>query len=95
MYSFEDAVSAQQENRPKIFDRIPGRVLPNGQIPQSNTEKYQKPLDKNVSDTENSPAISSSSICDVPDEERLSYVMQSLSVSIQKSTLPEVNVLIV
>lgn len=95
MYSFEDAVSAQQENRPKIFDRIPGRVLPSGQISQSNTEKYQIPLDNSVSDNKNSPAISSSSLCDVPEEERLSYVMQSLSISIQKSTLPEVNVLIV
>ncbi|VVC27915.1 Steroid receptor RNA activator-protein/coat protein complex II, Sec31 [Cinara cedri] len=91
-YSFEDTLNAQQGNRPKIFDRIPARVLANGQIPESKTEKYQIPLYDNVSSNENNndvSAISTSNLCDFTEEERLSYVMESLSVSIQKSTLPE------
>lgn len=96
-YSFEDTVSAQQENRPKIFDRIPARVLPNSQTLQSNLEKSQIPMDYNTNFLENSddvsitPAVSSSNICSIPVEQRLSYVMTSLNDSIQKSSLPEVN----
>lgn len=73
-------------------------MLPNVQISQSNREKYQIPLDENVSSNGNSndvPTILPSRLCDdIPEEERLSYVMQSLSASIKKSTLPEVNVVI-
>lgn len=97
-YSFEDSVNAQQENRPKIFDRIPARVFPNSQIPQSNLENPQIPLDSNTGFDENyddgelkNSTIPSSNLCDIPVEERLLYVMTSLNDSIQKSALPEVN----
>lgn len=94
-YSFEDTVSAQQENRPKIFDRIPARVLPNAKgLEQSNLEKSQILLDGDVGSNENVPnsaRVLSPSPCDIPVEERLSYVLMSLNDSIQKSTLPEVN----
>jgi len=96
-YSFEDTVSAQQENRPKIFDRIPARVLPDSQVAQQSfLEKYPLPLNNDASLNDvcsnviNNPKISSSS-CDIPVEERLSYVMTSLNDSIKKSNLPEVN----
>lgn len=93
-YSFEDTVSAQQENRPKIFNRIPARLLPNSQGLQSNVETNQVRLDdigsnKNGDVSKNSAVPSSS--CDIPMEERLSYVMTSLNNSITKSMLPEVN----
>lgn len=94
-YSFEDTVNAQQENRPKIFDRIPARVLPNAQgLEQSNLEKIQVPLDSDVGSNKNVPnstRVLSPSSCDIPVEERLSYVLMSLNGSIQNSTLPEVN----
>jgi len=88
-------VSAQHENRPKIFDRIPARVFPNTPIVQSNNG--QIPLDndvisnENCDDTSKIPAVSSLVSCDIPVEERLSYVMTSLNDSIQKSTLPDVS----
>lgn len=95
-------MSAQQENRPKIFDRIPARVLPNAQAPQTKLEKNQLPMDTNADSTENivdddtnkKPEVLSSSLCDIPEAERLSYVMTSLNDSIQKSTLPEVNYIV-
>ncbi|XP_060842311.1 uncharacterized protein LOC132922683 [Rhopalosiphum padi] len=93
-YSFEDTVSAQHENRPKIFDRIPARVLSNAPSEQFNLENKQIPLNNEIvsneifNDTTTIPAVSSS-ICDIPVEDRLSYVMSSLSDSIQKSTLPD------
>lgn len=95
-------MNAQQENRPKIFDRIPARVFPNSQVPQSNLEKTQIPLDSsNIDSDENyddgdlkNSTIPSSNLCDIPVEERLLYVMTSLNDSIQKSTLPEVNYII-
>lgn len=96
-YSFEDTVSAQQENRPKIFDRIPARVLSNTQqVTQSSLENDRTSLDntslnENRDDATNNPAVSSSTLCDIPEEERLSYVMASLKDSIQNSTLPEVS----
>lgn len=98
-YSFEDSVSAQQENRPKIFDRIPARVLPSAQISQSGLGINTIPLDniENISKTEsgtevlNSSVVSSTSSCDIPEEERLTYVMTTLNNSIKNSTLLEVN----
>jgi len=96
-YSFEDTVSAQHENRPKIFDRIPARVLPNAPNSQLNLENNHIPSDIDVVSSEKYdyttkiPAVSSSDLCDIPVEERLSYVMTSLSYSIQKSTLPDVS----
>lgn len=94
-YSFEDTVSAQQENRPKIFDRIPARVLPNAQTPQSSVENNTVPIDNSVSlnencDSSNHSTVSSSTFCNIPEEERLSYVMASLKDSIRNSSLPEV-----
>lgn len=97
-YSFEDSVSAQQENRPKIFDRIPARVLPNIQAIPTNLEKKILPINPDTSSYENSVdevhnnlEVSSSSSCDIPVAERLTYIITSLNDSIQKSTLPEVN----
>jgi len=91
-------VNAQQENRPKIFDRIPARVLPNSQVPEFNLEKNQIPLDNSLSHLDSSddggtksPTVTTSSMSGIPVEERLSYVMTSLNTSIQNSTLPEVN----
>ena len=90
-------MSAQHENRPKIFDRIPARVLPNAPSSQFNLENNQIPLDndvvsnENCDDTSKIPAVSSSISCDIPVEERLSYVMASLNDSIQTSTLPNVS----
>jgi len=88
-------VSAQHENRPKIFDRIPARVFQNAPNVQSNNN--QIPLDndlvsnENCDDTSKIPAVSSLVLFDIPVEERLSYVMTSLNDSIQKSTLPDVS----
>lgn len=89
-------MSAQQENRPKIFNRIPARLLPSAQGPQSNVEKNQVCLEDNIDSIQNSDVstnstVTSSSSCDIPMEERLSYVMNSLNESIKKSMLPEVN----
>lgn len=93
-YSFEDSTSAQQENRPKIFDRIPARVLPNSSqvSQQSNLDISQLPMDNNISSNVASDSIapSSSIICDIPIEQRLTYVMTSLNESIKNSTLSEV-----
>ncbi|XP_015379329.1 PREDICTED: steroid receptor RNA activator 1-like [Diuraphis noxia] len=92
-YSFEDTVSAQHENRPKIFDRIPARVLENAPSVQSTNNQIH--LDNEIISNENCdntskiPAVSSLVSCDIPVEERLSYVMTSLSDSIQKSTLSD------
>lgn len=96
-------MSAQQENRPKIFDRIPARVLPSAQISQSGVEKNTIPLDniesisKMESDIEvlNNSVVSSTSSCDIPEEERLTYVMTTLNNSIKNSTLLEVNSIII
>lgn len=72
-------------------------MLPNSQVPQSNLEKTQIPLNSNVGSNENcddvvkNSTILSSNVCDIPMVERLSYVMTSLNDSIQKSSLPEVN----
>lgn len=93
-YSFEDTVSAQHENRPKIFDRIPARVLPKAPSEQFNLENKQIPLDNEIvsnehcNDTTKIPTVSSS-ICDIAMEDRLSFVMSSLNDSIDKSTLPD------
>lgn len=98
LYSFEDTVSACQENRPKIFDRIPARVLSNSQVPQQvNLDKNQIPPDNRLDSNENTDdiaddsSIQTSSISDIPVEDGLSYVMTSLKNSIQKSTLLEVH----
>lgn len=97
LYSFEDTVSAQHENRPKIYDRIPARVLPNALGVQSNLEHNQIPSDYDVVSKENCdnttkiPPVLSTTSCDIPVEERLLYVMTSLNDSIQKSTLPDVS----
>lgn len=94
-YSFEDTVSAQHENRPKIFDRIPARVFPNAPSVQSINNQILLDNDevsnKNSNNTSKIPAVSSLVLCDIPVEERLSYVMTSLSDSIQKSTLSDVS----
>jgi len=94
-YSFEDTVSAQHENRPKIFDRIPARVIANAPSLQSPNNQIHLDGDiisnENCDNTSKIPAVSSLVLCDIPVEERLSYVMTSLSDSIQKSTLPDVS----
>lgn len=38
----------------------------------------------------NIPTVPSLNLCNIPEEERLSYVMASLKDSIQNSNLPEV-----
>lgn len=88
-------MNAQHENRPKIFDRIPARVFPNA--PSVQSKNNQIPLDNYVisneicDDTLKVPAVSSTVLCDIPVEERLSYVMTSLNDSIKNSTLPDVS----
>lgn len=93
-YSFEDTVSAQHENRPKIFDRIPARVIANAPSVQSTNNQIHLDDDiisnENCDNTSKIPAVSTLVLCDIPVEERLSYVMTSLNDSIQKSTLPDV-----
>ncbi|KAL4142394.1 hypothetical protein QTP88_004861 [Uroleucon formosanum] len=88
-YSFEDTVNAQHENRPKIFDRIPARVFPNAPSVQSKNNQISLDNNEICDDTLKVPAVSSTVLCDIPVEERLSYVMTSLNDSIKNSTLPD------
>lgn len=90
-YSFEDTVNAQHENRPKIFDRIPARVFPNAPSVQSKNNQISLDNNEICDDTLKVPAVSSTVLCDIPVEERLSYVMTSLNDSIKNSTLPDVS----
>ncbi|XP_050437019.1 steroid receptor RNA activator 1-like [Adelges cooleyi] len=90
-YSFEDSVSAQQKNRPKIFDRIPARVIGNSQESGHNDEPNQVLLNANNCSASNvlNPTETSLQTSDISVEQRLPYVITSLNESIQKSSLTE------
>ncbi|XP_050535460.1 uncharacterized protein LOC126902339 [Daktulosphaira vitifoliae] len=86
-YSFEDSVSAQQENRPKIFDRIPARVIGNSDghkiSNQTNleTNEYSSNVVKKIDNSQ--------PIYNIPVEQRFSYVITTLNDCIQKSSIPD------